>query len=95
MFSAIFIRPSSEQITNCSCDSNVTYIGMTKRQLSMREKDHLHLKKDSAVQIYINVCQSRKGNKHLFDNFSILKTCNTQYSKKFQEALLIKTLSKT
>ena len=48
------------------------------------------LKKDSAVQKHINVCQSSKDNKHLFDNFSILKTCNTQYSRKIQEALLIK-----
>ena len=44
----------------------------------------------SAVQKHIDVCQSRKDNKNLFDNFSILKTCNTQHSTKIQEALLIK-----
>ena len=57
----------------CSCDTNVTYIGMTTRHLGVRVEEHLHSKKDSAVQNHINVCQSCKDNKHLFDNFSILK----------------------
>ena len=74
----------------CSCDTNIAYIGMTTRHLGVREEEHLHSKKDSAVQKYINVCQSCNNNKHLLDNFSILKTCNTQYSTKIQEALLIK-----
>ena len=64
----------------CSCDTNVIYIGMNTRHLRVRVEEHLHSKKDSAVQKH----------KHLFDNFSILETCNTQYSTKIQEALLIK-----
>ena len=63
---------------------------MTTRHLGVKVEEHLHSKKDSAVQRHINVCQSPKNNKHLFDNFSILKTCNIQYSIKIQEALLIK-----
>ena len=39
-------------------------------------------KKDSTVQKHINVWQSCKENQHLFDNFSICKICNTQYSTK-------------
>ena len=74
----------------CSCDTNITYIDMTTRHLGVRVEEHLHSKKDSVVQKHINVCQSCKNNKHLFDNFSILKTCNPQYSTKIQEALLIK-----
>ena len=74
----------------CSCDTNITYTGITTRHLGIRVEEHLHSKKDSAVHKHINVCQSCKDNKHLFDNFSILKTCNTQYSTKIQEALLIK-----
>ena len=66
----------------CSCDTNITYIGMTTRHLGVRVEEHLHSKKDSAVQKPINVCQSCKNNKHLFDNFSILKTCNTQLKYK-------------
>ena len=69
------------------------HIGMTTRHLGVRVEKHLHSKKDSAVQKHINVCQSCKSNKHLFDNFSILKTCNTQYSTKVHEALLIKKLN--
>ena len=63
---------------------------MTTRHLGVRVEKHLHSKKDSAVQKHINACQSCKEDKHLFDNFSIPKTCNTQYSTKIQEALLIK-----
>ena len=75
----------------CSCDTNIIYIGVTTRHLEIRVEEHLHSKKDdSAVQKHINVCQSCKDNKHLFDNFSILKTCNTQHNTKIQEALLIK-----
>ena len=63
---------------------------MTTQHLGVRVEEHLHSKKDSAVQKHINVCQSCKDNIHLFDNFSILKTCNTQHSTKIQETLLIK-----
>ena len=74
----------------CSYDMNVTYVGTTTRHLSVRVGEHLHSKKNSAVLKHINVCQPCKDNKHLFDNFSILITCNTQFSTKIQEALLIK-----
>ena len=63
---------------------------MITRHLEVGVEEHLHSKEDSAAQKRINVCQSCKNYKHLFDNFSILKTCNTQYSTKIQEALLIK-----
>ena len=75
-----------------SCDTSIAYNGMTTRRLGLRVEEHLHSKKDSAVQKYIIVCQSCKNNKHLSDNFLILKTRNTQYSTKIQEALLIKQL---
>ena len=71
----------------CSCDSNVAYIGITTRHLGVRVEESLHSKKNSAVQKHINVCQSCKDNNHLFDNFFILKTCNTQYSTKIEEEL--------
>ena len=74
----------------CSCDTNVTYIGITTRHLGVRLEEHLHSKTDLTVEKHINVYHSCKGNKHLFDNFSILKTCNTQYNAKIGEALLIK-----
>ena len=68
----------------CSCDTNVTYIGMTTQHLGVRLEEHLHSKKDSAVQKHINVCQLFRCCKDLFDNFSIVKTCNTQYSKAYK-----------
>ena len=70
---------------------------MTAQQLGIRLEEHLHSKKDSAVQKHINVYQSCKGNKHLSENFSILKTCNTKYTTKIQEAFVInkKAQSKT
>ena len=57
----------------CSCNTNIIYNGMTIRHLSVRVEEHLHSKKHSTVQKHINVCQSCKNNKHLFDNFFILK----------------------
>ena len=80
-------------IRNQGCRSRVivkNYIGMTKQHLGVRVEEYLHSKKDSAVQNHITVCQSCKGNKQLFNNFCILKTCNTQGSTKIQEALLVK-----
>ena len=77
----------------CLCNMNITYIGMNTWHLWVRVEEHLHSKKDSAVQKHINACQSCKDNKHLFDNFSIIKTCSTQYSTKIQEALLIKSIT--
>ena len=69
---------------------------MTTRHLGVRVEEHLHSKMVSAVQKHLNVCQSCKDNKHLFDNFSILKTRNIHYSTKIQEALLMKKkVSKT
>ena len=62
--------------STCSCDTNVTYIGMTTRHLGVRVKEYLNSKKNLAVQKRINVCQSCKENTHLFDNFSILKAQN-------------------
>ena len=47
----------------CSCDTNVTYIGMTAQHLGVRVEEHLHSKKDSAVQKHVNVYQSHKGNR--------------------------------
>ena len=61
----------------CSCHANITFIGMTTRHLGARVEKHLHSNMDLAVQKHINVCQSCNDNKHLFDNFLILKTCNT------------------
>ena len=61
------------------------YIGMTTQHLGLRVKEHLHSKKNLAVQKHINAYQSCKGNKHLCDNFSILETYNIQYSTKVQE----------
>ena len=55
-----------------------------------QSREHLRLKKESALQKHINVCQSCKVNKQLFDNFFILKACYTQHSTITQEALLIK-----
>ena len=65
-------------------------IDITTRHLDVTDEKHLHSKMNSALQKHVNVCQSRMSNKHLFDNFSILKNCNTQYSTKIQEALSIK-----
>ena len=74
--------PSIAYKFTSSCNTNVAYIGITTWHLGVRVEESLLSKKDSAVQKHINGCQSRDR--------SILKTCNTQYSTKIQEAVLIK-----
>ena len=41
---------------NCSCDADLSYIGMTTRHLSVRVREHLHTKVRSAVGKHIDNC---------------------------------------
>ena len=63
---------------------------MSTWHLDVKVEKHKHSRKDSVVQKHINISQSCKDSEYLSDNFSILKTCNTQNSTKIQEMLLTK-----
>ena len=74
----------------CSCDTNMSYIGMTTRHLGTRIQEHLQVKGKSAIQDHIDDCQFCNQAYINIDNFKVIRTCNTEYNTKIQEALLIK-----
>ena len=76
----------------CSCDANLTYIGMSTRHLSIRAKEHLDFNSQvsSAIKNHImccNVCSSVKLN---LNSFKIIKKCKSEFHTKIHEALFIK-----
>ena len=77
---------------SCSCDSNLTYIGMSTRHLSTRVREHLgfHLKTESSVKDHIMSCHSCSNIKFSVNSFKIIKKCSYNFETKIHEALLIK-----
>ena len=77
---------------SCSCDSKLTYIGMSTRHLSTRVGEHLgfHLKTESSVKEHIMSCDSCSNIKFNVNSFKIIKKCNSNFETKIHEALLIK-----
>ena len=71
---------------NCSCDADLSYIGMTTRHV----REHLHSKVRSAVGKHINNCHVCKQKPVGVKDFKIMRACSTEYNTKIQEALLIK-----
>ena len=57
---------------SCLCDENISYIGMTLRQLITRIKEHLNLgdvHTKSAIKDHIHQCQICSSSKHSIDLF--------------------------
>ena len=75
---------------NCSCDADLSYIGMTTRHLSVRVREHLHSKVRLAVGKHIDNCHVCKQKPVGVKHFKIMRACSTEYNTKIQEALLIK-----
>ena len=71
---------------------STTYIGKTERHIATRVKEHLTPKENekSAITKHIFHCQTCKNSQLSIDNFSILKSCKSDYSCKVNEALFIK-----
>ena len=72
----------------CSCDANLTYIGMSTRHLSTRAKEHLDFNSQvsSAIKNHVmccNVCSSVKLN---LNSFKIIKKCKSEFHTKIHEA---------
>ena len=76
----------------CSCDSNLTYIGMSTRHLSTRVGEHLafQLKTESSVKEHIMSCDICSNTKFNVNSFKLIKKCNSNFETKIHEALLIK-----
>ena len=76
----------------CSCDTNLTYIGMSSRHLSTRVREHLNLnsKQKSSIKDHIAACNFCSKTKIGIDSFKIIRKCRSDYDTKIHEALLIK-----
>ena len=74
----------------CLCDTNLTYIGETKRHLAVRSSEHLlyeekHHKSEIKTHIInCNVCKNSS-----LDNFDIIQKCNSEHEIKINEAISI------
>ena len=74
----------------CLCDTNITYIGETKRHLAVRSSEHLlyeekHHKSEIKTHIInCNVCKNSS-----LDNFDIIQKCNSEREIKINEAISI------
>ena len=79
----------------CSCDTNLTYVGMTTRHLAARACEHLVFAQShkSAIKDHIHACATGREDKYTVNSFQIAKRCHMEYETKIQEALLIKKLN--
>ena len=74
----------------CLCDTNITYIGETKRHLVIRCLEHLSFdKKDpkSEIKTHLLNCDICKNSS--LDNFDIIQKCNSERETKINEAMSI------
>ena len=76
----------------CLCDTNLSYIGKTKRHLAVRSLEHLEFGKDepkSEVKVHLRSCKMCQSCN--IDNFEILKKCKNDHETKICEAMFIKS----
>ena len=76
----------------CLCDTNLTYIGKTKRHLAVRSLEHLEFKSEnpkSEVKVHLKSCQTCQNCS--IDNFEVLKKCKNDHENKICEAMFIKS----
>ena len=76
---------------SCLGDPSISYIGKTERHIATRMDEHLDRRAEkSAVTSHINSCVSCATHGVSYDNFSILRKCDTPYSTSIHEAFLIR-----
>lgn len=74
----------------CLCDTNITYIGKTKRHMAVRILEHLKfedVKPESEIKSHLGSCNVCKSSS--LDNFEILQKCKTDHEAKINEAMFI------
>ena len=76
----------------CSCDTNLTYIGMSSRHLITRVRKHLNSadSRKSVIKDHILSCSTCSNLQYNINSFTILRKCNSDYEAKIHEGLLIK-----
>ena len=76
---------------SCLCDTNLTYIGKTKRHLMVRYLEHLDIEnsKKSEIKEHLRSCNLCRNSS--CENFEILRKCKSDRDFKICEAFFIKT----
>ena len=74
----------------CLCDTSLTYIGKTKRQLAVRSEEHLRFEKDlpkSEIKTHLKTCVICQNSS--LDNFEVLKKYMSGHEAKINEAMIV------
>ena len=76
----------------CSCNTDLTYHGLSSRHLITRVKEHLNLadSRKSAIRDHILSGPTCSNLQYNINSFTKLNKCNSNYEAKIHEALLIK-----
>ena len=79
---------------SCLNDSDLFYIGKTKRHLATRVSEHLNFEKEnnSAIASHIKICHQCRSEEISIKNFIILKKCNSDFETQINEAFYIQKL---
>ena len=85
----VFLKNCLAYEFKCLSDSNITYIGKTKRFFGKRLGEH-GLKGNTAVSKHMKNCQACAQNCEKIKCFKILCNANSDFDCKILEALLIK-----
>ena len=88
---SLFRSNSVYQFT-CSCDRNISYIGMTGRQWFVRIGEHLNRRGNcnSAVFTHLAECRICRESNSKQDNFRVLKNCRSERETEIREAMCIR-----
>ena len=74
----------------CLCDTNITYIGKTKRHLAVRCSEHLVLgNKEPKTEVESHLSQCDPCKVSSLDNFEVLQKCKNDFEAKINEAIFI------
>ena len=78
---------------SCSCDTNMTYIGMSSKHLITRVLEHLNFNslQHSAIKNHMLSCGKCSNNRFNENNFVIIRKCKSEFCSKIHEALLKKS----
>ena len=80
----------------CSCNTNLSYVGMSSRYLGTRAREHLNradINTKVAIKSNLYDCGKCTFTRFFMEAFKILKKYITENDTKIQEALLLKKLN--
>ena len=77
---------------NCVANTQISYIGYTKRHMTTRVQEHTHpsLAKKSHIFAHINNCEGCKHGQREVHDFHIIRKCVDETECRIAEALCIK-----